>query len=441
MKKINSVSSLCEKIFQLESEKKLLELKVNDVYIWQSCRMQLYYKLAVSLGILEEPHVNNVSMLSRLKYFFSHLVSVTWFNPFFRLARADVVIFPHPRKKFVSGKYLDIYTDDIERRLIKNNNRVLVIEKRNIYKHVGHHRAYVRHSDFIDIISGVYSNIMRRYSRLSLNYNEILKEAFGVDLDVDHDLKKQFYAHQCKRFLYSLYFSFVKPSEIYLVVGYSQAPLIDAAKRKSIKVTEIQHGVITKYHLGYSFPFSKPENIKYFPNVLCTWGEYWKKACSFPVSDEYLVTSPPEHIVAPIKRYKNTIKNNRKMVVISQGSIGRKLSEKILEYVDVLQGCEIIYKLHPSEYERWAEYPALMKLVKYENFTVVDNNSSDVLKIMADAQFVIGVYSTAIFEALDLGCSILLCDLPGVEYMDELINSGNAELIKSMNDIQRCINY
>src|SRR5690606_8728382 len=54
--------------------------------------------------------------------------------------------------------------------------------------------------------------------------------------------------------IYHKVFKKVRPKSLYIVVAYYYAPIIKAAKDLGIKVYEVQHGIITKYHLGYSFP-------------------------------------------------------------------------------------------------------------------------------------------------------------------------------------------
>ena len=50
---------------------------------------------------------------------------------------------------------------------------------------------------------------------------------------------------------------------------------------------------------------------------------------------------------------------------------------------------------------------------------------------MGQARYQVGVFSTAVYEGLALGCVTLLVDLPGLEYMLPLIERGEAEHIKT----------
>lgn len=50
----------------------------------------------------------------------------------------------------------------------------------------------------------------------------------------------------------------------------------------------------------------------------------------------------------------------------------------------------------------------------------------DLYALLSDSKYVIGVYSTAIYEAIELGVKPILVNLSGIEYMEDLLTSGKA---------------
>jgi len=67
---------------------------------------------------------------------------------------------------------------------------------------------------------------------------------------------------------------------------------------------------------------------------------------------------------------------------------------------------------------------------------VVDGQSPDLYRLLAESYWQLGVYSTAIFEGLGLGCKTILVNLPGIEYMDPLVEAGAVQVVGQPSDIE-----
>jgi hypothetical protein len=128
-----------------------------------------------------------------------------------------------------------------------------------------------------------------------------------------------------------------------------------------------------------------------------------------------------EHRAQP---YRHAEKSPRRLLVISQGTIGRELAEAVLRSAPALAHCEIKYKLHPSEAQRWKEYPALVELAKRPNVEIV--LEGNLYELMSTCAWQVGVYSTALYEGQALGLQTALVNLPGIEYMKRWFERGAA---------------
>ncbi|MFW6008570.1 MAG: hypothetical protein ACOCP8_04815, partial [archaeon] len=126
-------------------------------------------------------------------------------------------------------------------------------------------------------------------------------------------------------------------------------------------------------------------------------------------------------------------KNDKQIVIISQGSIGDKLAKVIFHNWDILKDFEILYKLHPGEFDKWKDYPYLKKLNNRNNIEIYKD--ADLYELLAESRYQIGVYSTAIYEGIAFKCKTLLANLPGIEYMEDLINTYNIQLFDEKNKI------
>jgi hypothetical protein len=223
-----------------------------------------------------------------------------------------------------------------------------------------------------------------------------------------------------------------------LVCSYGKEALIAACKNNNVKCIEIQHGTISKYHLGYSFPNNK--EVPYFPDEMYMFGKYWYESTPVPLTEEKITYYGYPYMEERIKEYKNNKKKKNQILFISQGTIGNKLSETAYEFAKDNKEYNIIYKLHPGEYNRWRnDYDNLIKAEKLDNFKVIDNNKINLYKLLSESEFLIGVYSTAIYEGLIMDCKLILINLPGIDYMDYLIATQKIKIAYSCKDIKKII--
>ena len=109
-----------------------------------------------------------------------------------------------------------------------------------------------------------------------------------------------------------------------------------------------------------------------------------------------------------------------------------------------LKDFNIIYKLHPGEYETWrTNYPELVEADRLDNFTVVDNSETPLYQFFAESGYQVGAFSTAIYEGLMFNCKTFIVDLPGVEYLSDLIERNyvckvrdSKELVEVLEDFE-----
>ena len=67
---------------------------------------------------------------------------------------------------------------------------------------------------------------------------------------------------------------------------------------------------------------------------------------------------------------------------------------------------------------------------------IVDTDTPSLYTLLAQSCWQIGVYSTALFEGIALGCQLILVDLPGIEHMAPLLKTGRVQLVKTPEEIQ-----
>ena len=134
-----------------------------------------------------------------------------------------------------------------------------------------------------------------------------------------------------------------------------------------------------------------------------------------------------------MKKYDKII-----ILFISQGTIGKELSKFATDLRGMLEveKYEIIYKLHPGEYDRWkAEYPWLIN----KGILVVDQNIHDMHYYFSQADIQVGIYSTALYEGLAYHLRTYVLPLYGHHYLEELVELGIVKIIRYPNELLECI--
>lgn len=406
-----SIKELIHNILESEKKNNIFSLEFNKFPIWPYFRMYFFYKYMKDINLYQTP-------VSKIEISFIYILNMLKiFNIFKLFKKKDYFILEHSRS---NKNGIDIYTDNLVNELNKDNcsffcfSQLGIVNKKND----------VIVLDFIKIISKINSKIFYNFVNNSFyenNFNDFLK-----DLDVQNKKK---YIKLFKRYHFELilqyYFYFLllklkKTKKVFLTVSYLNLPLVFAAKNLSIEVIEIQHGVISKYHLGYHFPYYSGD---FFPDKLFTFGRYWNESAIFPKESKIVaIGNDFMHInnMQEIEKIPNTI------LIISQGTIGKKLEEYILNNINSLNKYKIYFKLHPSEFnDKNRNYKRLLDIKNVECIT----NEFTIQELQLRCEYQIGVYSTAIFEGLEKKCKTILLNEMGVEYMEDLIEKQMVYLI------------
>ena len=434
-----SIKQLAEKFWKLEQKLNLLQFDINGVNIWQYQRHRIFLILSQQVGLFTQAHTKKNNFKELLLAAPSLLYYSVFSNPLTGNYQKDILVFSSGRKVKVDGQFIDIYSEYLVRELQQDSYEI--IEELYLNKHLPGERKNRKHQDVQQVTSFLKSKLSRfRFSgEQSLFISEIENE-IKHELGVKIDLKTLFYnGYLMFKYDFEFYDRLLikrKPKQIYLVCSYVyKLALIAAAKKNGVETIEIQHGTIDKFHVAYSYPNQK--SIDYFPDKIYFFGEYWKNAAPIPLKEENKVVFGFPFFNEQKKKYDKIAKKVSTILIISQGTIGDKLSEFIWESREILKDFSIIYKLHPGEYDRWkADYPYLVKLSELENVSVIDNSKTNIYEFLAESEFVIGVYSTAIYEALSFDCKVILVDLSGIEYLEDIIEKGFVKLAETSHDLR-----
>jgi hypothetical protein len=420
-----SVEQICEEFFRLENEYGLLDLEIGGVKLWQLTRMSIYYQVAMGKDVFSEPHPHPEASWCKVVQFLKSFSNLLLRNPFFVREKIDVLVVPHVRKVKYNNEYVDIYSHYLVDQLTRNGQNCLLLEKDCLCGvQIGGSRRSVS-SDIIlwlnkfdNFFSG--SQISEEEKAYIDDLHQLLNNTFEATINFRDLFSKRLRNFYLKYRCYKVLLNRLQPKKIYVVVAYfGWGELTKAAKDLGIEVVEIQHGVYSRYHLGYSYP-GRTKALDFFPDKMLTWGSYWSEMSELPLDRSALVDYGFKYFHLKRELLTRIERVGNQILILSQGALSQRLAYCVLGLADQLLDYQIVYKLHPSEYATWRQQELLQKLSAMPN-VVIAAEGSDLYELLAESTYQFGVFSTAIFEGIGMGCKTVLLDLPGIEYMERLI--------------------
>ena len=416
---------IAKKFLDFEHRNKLLYFNVQDVFIWQIARVWLFIDIlnaSTKGNFTSENHFNfkeNIFRLLRI------LVNGVLRNPYIDFRKSDILVFRSSRRYLCKNEYIDIYTQNLVEKLKKDKARLTVYEMEPENVETRSINAE-KHIDFIQVASKALQKInFQKFSSSEIDeikkIQQNLKEEFGFEADLVTQFKDYFRKFKAEQFLYNILFWIKKPKEIFIVSSSDKQALIFAAKSRQIVVNELQHGLMSNMDAIMNYPYTEEESLQYFPNRFFSWDNVNMFFSKLPLKDENIRKISNGHIVNMLTETKNIPKEENTILIISQPFGSKDIQKFILHNIAELKDFKIIYKIHPTEDRD--EFTSFLEAAKpYSNIEFLDNEQS-IYALMKRAKYVVGIYSSALFEATAFNCEIILLNLPGVEMAFPLLNN------------------
>ncbi len=440
MNKKLDFTNVHEKLWELETDYNLLHREIQGVKAWHLARQKIYNQVVQKTGLSADaqPGLKN-SYLGNLKFLPNYLLNSIKKNPLTEDYSKDIVLLNHERRRLVNGKYIDINSNFLTEAL--NDDSYEVLEEPYLGKHRGKRNDNKRYLDYL-LLSREINSILTTVtfddeeSKLLNNLEREIKNFFNIQINLKEIISKYIKKFKHEYGFYDKYLKKRSPKTSFLVSLSGKYSFVAAAKDNDIKVIEIQHGVISPYHIVYGFP-NCDEELEYFPNLFLSFGDYWKDTAELPIKKEKIISFGYPYLEKMKKKLGSIEKKQGKIVFLSQGTVGKNLSRLAYQTAKRLKKFQIVYKLHPGEYSIWKKkYKKLKKAKRLENFKIVDNDRRNLYSYLAECEYQVGVSSTAIFEGLAFNCKTLLVDLPGIENMKGLIKRNIAEKVTNAYELE-----
>ncbi|MEY4390312.1 MAG: hypothetical protein RLZZ400_55 [Actinomycetota bacterium] len=421
-----SFEEFFNRLVAIENRVGAIEAKFDGVQLYPLLRVRIFYSIATQLGIFDDPHPSKASTQQSIKPL----------NGFNGLVRSENVVLPF--KRTVAGS--DPYSDRILT-LLNHDARVLPFEgDDDANPSVQRIRAYAAEK-FMDSTKAIIKNYKtidkntKRWHRII----EAFENEFGVSLE---SVKK--YPPNALRLAFNEgrafeeYFRSVGAKHLYIVNAYSETAIVLGAKRAGVKVHEIQHGFITALHPAYSYPkrFGMRRRVQNAPDEILTWGKFWTEGVTLPAGTGVQVTGPTESFkkFRDAARAQNRIKP-KQVLFTSQGAVGSALLKAAIETASQLSDHRVIYRLHPNEsLEDYKDLAKSMAAKLPKNFEF-SHRDPIFLELVSESEYLVGAFSTTLYEGLALGCKVLVLPLPGFEHVRHAIDLGDMTLVDSLETL------
>ena len=428
----------------VEAKSKASKARFSSVQLYPVLRTRIFYALAQELGLFDNPHPNfskpelpeGLPALPNLE----------------TLAKVDAVVIPFRRRVAGGEPYSDAIIDHL--RAQGKSYRVIDFDFSA--------EAYAADPSVLDLgrlreqFTERFTEQVNKNLRITSRENaenrwSALIAAFEARFSVSLEKFQKYPKYLVRRILidqlgFGELFKNLGAKELYIVNAYSEPSLVLAAKRAGLETVEIQHGFISKFHPAYSYPaqglLRQRQDIDSVANRIATWGEYWGSQASgitLPKGTETVVTGPTHGF----SEYRaKALAENRivagQMLFTSQGAIGAELFEAAVAVARQLPDSKVIYRLHPNEtledYGRMGAAIAERSGALPKNFSL-SHRDPIFLDLVSQSEYLIGAFSTTLFEGLALGCKVLVLPLSGYENVLPAIASGDLTLISNLEEL------
>ena len=399
---------------EIENKYGLIHDEIDGFAYWTYFRCDLKWELEQLEASCDEIYVYpKRSAWQHLKTRVESLKSAVLFGHLPR-GRHDVLIFNHERRVWMEDHYECIYTDQIAQ-LYPDS---VVLERPYFQQHYRPVKTgNLVYTDYLEIkvALAIYlhrllhkQKIERLKERMRERIRKPLEELcsiYCITYNADSILEKMvcgYIEYQVKRKSFGKVMDRVRPKVILEVVGYDLDCMVinELAYNRQIPTIELQHGTTGPEHIPYNYyPGTK---VPQAPQYFFAFSRFWIDAARHPMPKASQIEVGFPYLDRRMVEVRKTVKRSipRQIIFISQYPIGKELSSIAVALNKIMdtEKYQIVYKLHPEEYEGWrSRYLELAE----SDIKVYDTNHCDLYGLLAASTYQVGAYcSTSTFEGL-----------------------------------------
>ena len=429
----------------LETEYKndFFSLDINGLKPWHYIRHEVADSILASYGICEID--NRIRFNEYNDRSWSQIKHQRFIGNQYYAERRDVLIIPHQRR-FHShkGYYKCLFTDQLSRSLKRS---FYLLDLGDLYH--GWLPMDFKEVLFWDFDDYIKKNNLKPDDQLPLNESTFenrfvnpLKEAFcscTIDNKYVDSWKEKTYWCLAMHDLYRSYYEFlldkIQPKTIIIMVyyGYTWMVLCEVAKDRRIPVIELQHGQVNRNVIDYNFLGN--DLMPAFPDYFFSFGELEKEA-RMPIPKSHIISVGfPELECNSVKKAER----NKRKTILFISSMKKELAKCAYQLAEILNSDQyhVIFKCHPKEVDSWRQDYGMY--LENSVIEVADTMECTVHDYMSISDWVIGVSSSALYEATVFNVKIGILKISDYDYVKTLYESGEAKLFADVRELYETI--
>jgi len=426
-----------EKIRQFETNNNLFELTLDNWCIWPVLRFQLFSRLE-SVQANKQITAQPLKTTQKLRFAFNDLVTLLRLPT----SRYAVLVQPSNRSEKFGEKYKDIYFDDLlatTRSFIKIENLV-----NRHYLARGNSAFLPSHLTNAGIQLGVAAALRlptpASIPALASHLSEMIIRDLGLNEYSEQRIATNLANFYWSKRLYKCILARIKPNIFLLTTAYSNHAMVAAAKELQLPVVEFQHGLIDRFHNGYSYTQAALKFKQHLPlpDTIFLYGQYWANELTmrgFWGKDLVAVGSlRMDHYRQKVSTRKGSATYT--LVITTQNVDIQPLIDFIQEYCRLAgedNNYQISFKLHPAENDKSRYLSAFQYNPRVQIYLGTEAPST--YELLAGADLHASIYSTCHYEALALGVPTIILPFTNHQTVLHLVNSGGGILVKTPQDL------
>ncbi len=432
---------LVDEFLKFETENDLFDWTIENVRVWQYAR---YLTLSIFKSAFRK---NNNSMLPPIHKPYNEKISISVLFDRFILCnvnfrgRKDVLLVSHSRKVKAHGNsYRDLYTYWLDKEL--NYTHIVLDKNAKDGDYVLQDSHNIITHDFTSFCQKKHiSPRISCFGKFELQERIIspLERILGLELEVSdkNKIMDNFLYILEKINAYREYYSYIltkiNPRIILMPVGYSLTNqfLTSVAHERGIPVVELQHGAVTDVHIAYNYP----ENVKLdgFPDYFFSFGNFDIGTARWPIDLSHVIPVGYPELEMYVSKYQCSKSTKKTIVFISsQYRVLDDIARQLYNALDK-NAYHIIYKLHPKEMRDWKTVVS-SKLLN-TSIEIVHSLDKSLYECLGEADWVVGMSSTALYEATAFDCKIAIVDHVFSAFSAPLYEQGKAILVKNVDEL------
>ena len=415
-------NSELEKFLFFES-KECFDYKIDNVLVWKYLREDVYDQYMHKVYNTAD-RVTGFSKFKFGLFFLKELYKI--FDDNDRVSPKDIVFLTFPRKTLINGQYcctqLEPLINQVKDRCWILENPFWLEDKSYRVSHFSEKQKNMTYTDNIEILHRLRMPFLilfkrrkfrKKYYEKLASFCHDINRNLGIDINVDDIFQKVFWYVCFEKYAFMFYQKILKRLDPKCIVevytpNHQIALLNTVAHELKIPIIDVQHGAIGEYEpIMYSYYQKRP--YAHLSNYIFVFGEYWRTKKNFHVFDEQIM---PVGVPFLEEYAKNCLKCNKEkntIVLISQArysSLFYNLAAALQGNSEISSKNKILLKLHPYEYSLYKQ--GYYKNLEKQGVWVCAGLEKHLYSYFESAFCVIGINSTALYEALAFGIPIYI---------------------------------